>query len=147
MRKRRVGSLILATTIALTPAVSLAHKGRTDSNGGHRDNKNVSGLGSYHYHHGYGAHLHTNGCPYGNKTKANTTTSKKSTSSKKILSSSKSAANKQVQARLNKLGYNCGAVDGGMGPKTLSAIKSFQKSKGLKVDGLVGPATRRALGI
>lgn len=45
-----------------------AHSGRTDSNGGHRDNKNKSGLGSYHYHcGGYPAHLHTNGvCPYGN---------------------------------------------------------------------------------
>ena len=43
-----------------------AHSGRTDSNGGHRDNNNKSGLGSYHYHcGGYPAHLHTNGqCPY-----------------------------------------------------------------------------------
>lgn len=43
-----------------------AHSGRTDSSGGHRDNKNVSGLGYYHYHcGGYPAHLHTNGiCPY-----------------------------------------------------------------------------------
>ena len=45
---------------------SFAHSGRTDSNGGHRDNKNKSGLGSYHYHcGGYPAHLHDNGvCPY-----------------------------------------------------------------------------------
>ncbi|MCG4715607.1 hypothetical protein L0P75_16385, partial [Faecalibacillus intestinalis] len=36
-----------------------------DSSGGHRDNKNKSGLGSYHYHcGGHPAHLHTNGCPY-----------------------------------------------------------------------------------
>ena len=44
-----------------------AHPGRTDANGGHRDNKNKSGLGSYHYHCGsYPAHLHPNGvCPYG----------------------------------------------------------------------------------
>lgn len=43
-----------------------AHSGRTDANGGHRDNKNKSGLGSYHYHcGGYPAHLHSNGvCPY-----------------------------------------------------------------------------------
>lgn len=50
------------------PGASLtayAHSGRTDANGGHRDNKNVSGLGPYHYHHGYSAHLHENGiCPY-----------------------------------------------------------------------------------
>ena len=36
-----------------------------DSNGGHHDYNNVSGLGSYHYHHGYDPHLHENGvCPY-----------------------------------------------------------------------------------
>lgn len=46
--------------------VAEAHSGRTDSNGGHHDNKNVSGLGSYHYHcGGHPAHLHPNGkCPY-----------------------------------------------------------------------------------
>lgn len=43
-----------------------AHSGRTDGSGGHRDNNNSSGLGSYHYHcGGYPAHLHTGGvCPY-----------------------------------------------------------------------------------
>lgn len=60
-------------TITLLLLISLAcvfnvfaHKGRTDGNGGHRDNNNVSGLGSYHYHcGGYPAHLHRNGvCPY-----------------------------------------------------------------------------------
>lgn len=46
--------------------VSEAHQGRTDSNGGHKDNKNKSGLGSYHYHCDENpAHLHTDGvCPY-----------------------------------------------------------------------------------
>ncbi len=46
--------------------VAEAHSGRTDSSGGHRDNKNKSGLGSYHYHcGGHPAHLHPNGvCPY-----------------------------------------------------------------------------------
>lgn len=45
---------------------SYCHSGRTDSSGGHRDNKNASGLGGYHYHcGGHPAHLHTNGaCPY-----------------------------------------------------------------------------------
>lgn len=59
-------TLILALSlITATPFISLAHSGRTDSNGGHKDNKNVSGLGYYHYHHGYGPHLHPDGiCPY-----------------------------------------------------------------------------------
>lgn len=52
-----------------------AHKGKTDSNGGHRDNNNVSGLGSYHFHcGGYPAHLHTNGCPYTSSSNYNTST-------------------------------------------------------------------------
>jgi len=43
-----------------------AHSGRTDSNGGHKDNKNASGLGYYHYHcGGHPAHLHEEGiCQY-----------------------------------------------------------------------------------
>lgn len=56
-----------------------AHSGRTDSSGGHKDIQNKSGLGSYHYHHGYPAHLHTNGvCPYADLT---TTTNSNASSS------------------------------------------------------------------
>lgn len=45
---------------------AFAHSGRTDGSGGHKDNKNKSGLGGYHYHcGGYPAHLHEDGyCPY-----------------------------------------------------------------------------------
>lgn len=43
------------------PAVSAAHPGRTDADGGHYDRS----TGEYHYHHGYPAHQHTDGiCPY-----------------------------------------------------------------------------------
>ncbi len=58
--------VLLILCIAFMPMVAFAHSGRTDSSGGHRDNKNKSGLGSYHYHcGGHPAHLHTNGvCPY-----------------------------------------------------------------------------------
>ncbi len=61
---KKIISLLLAVFISVTPV--LAHSGRTDSNGGHRDKNNVSGLGYYHYHcGGYPAHLHINGvCPY-----------------------------------------------------------------------------------
>ena len=56
--------------LLLTPTIALSHSGGTDSNGGHHDYNHVSGLGDYHYHHGYGPHLHPNGiCPYeGNST-------------------------------------------------------------------------------
>lgn len=63
-KKIRVLAFILALLL-IAPSSALAHSGRTDASGGHRDNKNASGLGSYHYHHGYSAHLHPNGvCPY-----------------------------------------------------------------------------------
>lgn len=75
--------LIILSTIS-TGTNAYAHSGRTDSSGGHKDNKNQSGLGSYHYHcGGHPAHLHTNGvCPYS----SNSSSNKRSTSS----SSSKS---------------------------------------------------------
>jgi len=66
MKLKRIISVLLSLLLSLSIACSAtAHSGRTDSSGGHRDNKNKSGLGSYHYHHGYGAHLHPGGvCPY-----------------------------------------------------------------------------------
>lgn len=58
--------LFIIFTVICMITVCFAHSGRTDSNGGHKDNKNKSGLGSYHYHcGGYPAHLHIRGyCPY-----------------------------------------------------------------------------------
>ena len=53
----------------------------------------------------------------------------------------------QLQARLNQLGFNAGAADGQFGPKTLAAVKAFQKSRGLAQDGIVGPKTWAKLGI
>lgn len=54
---------------------------------------------------------------------------------------------KQVQERLKQWGYYTGSVDGIFGAKTKSAVKSFQKSNGLTQDGIVGPATFKALGM
>src|SRR6266704_5539707 len=51
-----------------------------------------------------------------------------------------------LQARLNALGFKPPLkVDGIFGPKTLAAVKAFQRSHDLKVDGLVGPKTTVAL--
>lgn len=55
--------------------------------------------------------------------------------------------NKQVQQKLKDLGYYSGGVDGILGPKSITAIKNFQKAKGLTVDGIVGPQTLKALNI
>lgn len=50
-----------------------------------------------------------------------------------------------IQAKLAALGFNPGPVDGIFGPKSLAAIKAFQKSRGLAADGIVGPLTWHAL--
>jgi len=46
-----------------------------------------------------------------------------------------------LQERLIELGFNCGKVDGIYGVKTEAAVKEFQKSVGIVVDGKCGPAT------
>ncbi|MBP3342272.1 MAG: hypothetical protein J6K99_07080 [Peptococcaceae bacterium] len=64
-------TVLLVICIAFFPMATFAHGGGKDSNDGHHDYKNKSGLGPYHYHCGGAkAHLHPNGvCPYGNNTK------------------------------------------------------------------------------
>lgn len=46
-----------------------------------------------------------------------------------------------LQQSLTKLGYNLGIIDGIFGSKTNAAVRLFQKSKGLLVDGIVGNKT------
>jgi len=50
-----------------------------------------------------------------------------------------------VQARLRNLGYNCGPVDGIMGPKTEAALKAFQAKNNLQADGTPSPQTQAKL--
>ena len=50
-----------------------------------------------------------------------------------------------LQSRLVDMGFDCGRVDGIFGARTENAVKDFQKSAGVKVDGLCGPATVMAL--
>ena len=54
---------------------------------------------------------------------------------------------KEVQTRLKKWGYYNGSIDGINGPKTIAAVKSFQKKYGLTQDGIVGPLTAAKMGI
>ena len=49
--------------------------------------------------------------------------------------------NKDIQTALKAAGFYTGNIDGKMGPRTKRAIVEFQKAKGLKADGRVGPKT------
>jgi len=53
---------------------------------------------------------------------------------------------KAMQEALKKTGIPVDA-DGVFGQETDTAVRTFQRSKGLKPDGVVGPATRAALGL
>lgn len=153
MRKwnKRIAVLAMGLLLASGPAgmgvqdygmVAQAHSGRTDSSGGHRDTKNKSGLGPYHYHcGGYPAHLHENGvCPYGGTgTGAVQETAAASTSQPDTV--------KAVQQALKDKGYDCGEADGIAGSKTEEAVRKFQQDNGLTVDGVIGQEVKGALGI
>jgi len=60
--------------------------------------------------------------------------------------SAPSATIRDVQGKLNLLGYDAGAADGVMGSKTRAAIASFQRDLGLVVDGRITQALLIKLG-
>ena len=64
-----------------------------------------------------------------------------------VYTATTTSENKTIQSRLKKWGYYTGAVDGILGPKSIAAIKKFQRNNGLVVDGIVGPKTAAAIGI
>jgi len=53
----------------------------------------------------------------------------------------------EIQRRLKSWGYYTGSVDGIYGSQTENAVKYFQRTNGLAVDGQVGDKTLAALGI
>nr|WP_291257822.1 spore cortex-lytic enzyme [Flavonifractor sp.] len=52
-----------------------------------------------------------------------------------------------IQTKLKNWGYYDGAVDGIFGSGTAEAVRYFQQKNGLTADGIVGPATLKALGM
>ena len=52
---------------------------------------------------------------------------------------------RQLQERLNVLGFSCGEVDGQYGAHTEAAVKQFQESVGLLADGMAFPDTFDAI--
>jgi len=60
---------------------------------------------------------------------------------------SRGNAVRDLQRTLNDQGFDSGSPDGIFGPLTLRAVLSFQQHHKLWVDGLVGPRTKKSLGI
>ncbi len=54
---------------------------------------------------------------------------------------------RSVQKKLKSLGFYSGSIDGIYGVSTQSAVKAFQKSCGLKADGIAGSKTLLYLGL
>jgi peptidoglycan hydrolase-like protein with peptidoglycan-binding domain len=51
-----------------------------------------------------------------------------------------------LQVALRAHGYDTGPVDGIVGPRTVAAVRKFQRRAGIHADGLAGPRTRARLG-
>ena len=64
-----------------------------------------------------------------------------------LMKGDSGAAVKNMQTMLIACGYSCGSygADAQFGDATESALKKFQKAKGLDVDGLYGPKSKAAL--
>jgi hypothetical protein len=54
---------------------------------------------------------------------------------------------RQVQERLQIVGFNPGTIDGTMGPQTKNALRWFQNARGLRATGDLDELTLNALGI
>lgn len=104
-KRKIIINLLIAMSVISISINAYAHSGRTDANGGHRDNKNKSGLGSYHYHcGGHPAHLHTNGvCPYSSSSKSNQNSS---SSSSNLNSNTKTTTTKPTTVAVTGIQIN-----------------------------------------
>ena len=51
----------------------------------------------------------------------------------------------KMQEELKKQGFYTGITDGYFGEGTENAVKAFQRTNGLYVDGVAGPATLRVI--
>ena len=54
---------------------------------------------------------------------------------------------REIQTKLNEWGYYNGEIDGIYGSRTVAAVRQFQRSNGLTVDGIAGGSTLAAMGI
>ncbi len=103
-KKKIISILLIILSIISIGVNAYAHSGRTDSSGGHKDNNNKSGLGSYHYHcGGHPAHLHTNGvCPYSSSSSASKSSTSSSSSSNTKTTSTVSTTIAVTDIKINE---------------------------------------------
>ena len=146
--KIKVVSILLIILSIISIGTNLyAHSGRTDSNGGHKDNKNKSGLGSYHYHCGGNpAHLHPNGvCPYSSSSSASksSTTSGSSTQSKSSSSSGNSTQSKSDSSSGSSTQSKSGSSSGSSTSNKNNKLNSSANTK----TTVTTPTTIEATGI
>lgn len=72
-------------------------------------------------------------------------TSMKLNTSETLMEGSSSEEVRKMQTMLASLGYYNGNKTGNFGPKTVEAVKAFQKAKGLTQDGIAGKKTLAAI--
>lgn len=119
--KRLFVFFVLVSMIFCSSNVSLAHHGQ-HHNGHHNNNYTAHN----YYCYGHAAHAHTNGiCPYS------------SHCTPTQVKCYKASTVKKVQRKLTSCGYNCGKADGIYDATTRTAIKKYQKKKGLTVNGKI----------
>ena len=64
-----------------------------------------------------------------------------SVQAREIQRGASGSAVRTLQAALNARGYSCGTIDGDFGANTEKALREYQKSAGLGVDGIAGVNT------
>lgn len=52
---------------------------------------------------------------------------------------------KELQTRLNELGFDCGTVDGQFGTNTEKGVKAFQEAANIEIDGKFGKESKAAM--
>lgn len=140
-RKKIILTLLIIITSTFIGINSYAHSGRTDSSGGHKDNKNKSGLGSYHYHCGGNpAHLHTNGvCPYSSSSSSSKSSTSSSSSSKSSSSSSSTSETTSTTTSSNTTSTTTPATIEATGIQINEDIKSIDIGENKNLTATITP--------
>lgn len=160
-KKISIYTMTAMLAFSTVPGTVQAHSGRTDSSGGHHDNKNVSGLGSYHYHcGGHPAHLHDGGvCPYSSSAAMSdtSTTSEVSTTTSGgagwgifgggLASSNTSQTTTATPSASNAIQLNAGSSIT-ISKDIIKIVQDVLNQKGYdcgSVDGIAGNKTKEAI--